>query len=159
VSRRPSLIVGFDARLDREDKAVIFPRWDTIQILVAEHLLSVAFLLLFIPYLQGASCMAGRAATAVKSKTKSKVQSSAKANSPSKTTEKASAVASPARTRRRTKVETRTRIYWAVFNEDLKRVAVFEFDQKIEAEKRAARLIDSSGNHHFIQKIKATVQA
>jgi hypothetical protein len=59
--------------------------------------------------------------------------------------------------RRRTKVETRTRIYWAVFNQDCKRVAVFEFDQKSEAEKRAAKLMSVAGEHHFIQKIKAIV--
>lgn len=59
---------------------------------------------------------------------------------------------------RRRKGEIRTRIYWAVFNQALRRVAVFEFDQKIEAEKRAAKLAKASGEHHFIQKIKAIVQ-
>ncbi|MCC6509833.1 MAG: hypothetical protein IT423_12040 [Pirellulaceae bacterium] len=60
--------------------------------------------------------------------------------------------------RRRTKGEVRTRIYWAVFNQALRRVAVFEFDQREEAEKRAAKLALASGEHHFIQKIKAIVQ-
>lgn len=60
--------------------------------------------------------------------------------------------------RRRTKVETRTRIYWAVFNPDLKRVAVFEFDQEEEAKKRADKLTQATGGPHFIQKIKATVK-
>ena len=60
--------------------------------------------------------------------------------------------------RRRAKGEIRTRIYWAVFNQSLRRVAVFEFDQRDEAEKRAARLTKASGEHHFLQKIKAIVQ-
>ncbi|MFO1066639.1 MAG: hypothetical protein U0892_22495 [Pirellulales bacterium] len=60
--------------------------------------------------------------------------------------------------RRRTKAEIRTRIYWAVFNQSLKRVAVFEFDQKDEAEKRAGKLAKVAGEHHFVQKIKAIVQ-
>lgn len=60
--------------------------------------------------------------------------------------------------RRRTKGEIRTRIYWAVFNQSLRRVAVFEFDQREEAEKRAAKLAKASGEHHFLQKIKAIVQ-
>ena len=60
--------------------------------------------------------------------------------------------------RRRAKGEIRTRIYWAVFNQSLRRVAVFEFDQRDEAEKRAARLAKASGEHHFLQKIKAIVQ-
>ena len=108
--------------------------------------------------------MAGRAATAVKPKPKTaKIRSAAKSTArvkvikaePSGT---AATVDAP-KPRKRAKVETRTRIYWAVFNQNLKRVAVFEFDQKSEAEKRATKLMSSSGDHHFIQKIKATVQA
>ncbi len=57
-----------------------------------------------------------------------------------------------------TKGEVRTRIYWAVFNTDLRRVAVFEFDQRDEAQRRASKLAEASGEHHFIQKIKAIVQ-
>ncbi len=107
--------------------------------------------------------MAGRAATAVKSKTKPKPRLGAKASAQVKSS-KPKVVglsdaqdAAPVVRTRRVKVETRTRIYWAVFNQDCKRVAVFEFDQKDEAEKRAAKLIETSGGHHFIQKIKATV--
>ena len=71
----------------------------------------------------------------------------------------ASFEATPApKPRRRTKGEIRTRIYWAVFNQSLRRVAVFEFDQRAEAEKRAAKLAVSTGEHHFLQKIKALVQ-
>ncbi len=108
--------------------------------------------------------MAGRAATAVKPKTKTtKVRSAAKASARVKTTKSEAAGTAATlevpKKRRRTKAETRTRIYWAVFNQDLKRVAVFEFDQKAEAEKRAAKLQEASGEHHFIQKIKATVSA
>ncbi len=59
--------------------------------------------------------------------------------------------------RRRAKVETRTRIYWAVFNVELKRVAVFGFDQKAEAEKRVEKLIAETGERHFFQKLKVVV--
>jgi pullulanase/glycogen debranching enzyme len=127
--------------------------------------------------------MAGRAATAVKSKSTSKPRASAKTTKAKTATAKSTAskarvsktkkssaseesaetkvavAEKPTRTRRKAKVETRTRIYWAVFNQALKRVAVFEFDQKGEAEKRAAKLQKSSGEDHFIQKIKATVSA
>jgi hypothetical protein len=109
--------------------------------------------------------MAIRTVTVLKSKAKpTKTRSAAKAPkrrvvapaaSLDASGEPAAAVAKP---RRRAKVEVCTRIYWAVFNQLLKRVAVFEFDQKKEAEKRTAALIKSSGEHHFIQKIKATVQ-
>ena len=109
--------------------------------------------------------MAGRAATAVKSLAKPKIRSAAKATARVKVAKPVNANATDAsaeataKPRRRVKVETRTRIYWAVFNQDLKRVAVFEFDQKPEAEKRAAKLLQASGDLHFIQKIKATVPA
>jgi hypothetical protein len=107
--------------------------------------------------------MAGRT-TATNSKS-IKIRSAAKATSRVKTTKKAIVTDSvetatvPKTTRRRVKAETRTRVYWAVFNPDLKRVAVFEFDQKAEAEKRASKLTQSSGGPHFIQKIKAVVQS
>ena len=80
-----------------------------------------------------------------------------KAKADSESVEATAVAEKPTRTRRKAKAETRTRIYWAVFNQALKRVAVFEFDQKAEAEKRAAKLQKSSGEDHFIQKIKATV--
>ncbi len=107
--------------------------------------------------------MAGRAATAVKTKPKpkTKTRTASKTAVKVKATESAEPAAETVkkpRSRRKAKPETRTRIYWAVFNQSLKRVAVFEFDQKGEAEKRAAKLMKSSGDHHFIQKIKATVE-
>ena len=70
----------------------------------------------------------------------------------------ATAVPAPKTSRRKAKEETRTRVYWAVFNSDLKRVALFEFDQKEAAEKRADKLTKSLGGPHFIQKVKAVVQ-
>ncbi len=112
--------------------------------------------------------MAGRAATALKSKSKPpKPRSASKAPKRNLVAPSASAVVTSdgstatldavVKPRRRVKVEVCTRIYWAVFNQLLKRVAVFEFDQKKEAEKRAAALLKASGEHHFVQKIKATV--
>jgi hypothetical protein len=70
----------------------------------------------------------------------------------------APAAVAPAKPRRRTKGEIRTRLYWAIFNPDLKRVALYEFSQREEADKRAAKLTQTSGETHFIQKIKVIVQ-
>lgn len=114
--------------------------------------------------------MATRAATVLKSKPKAisaqtvakdskkplpeKIVSKVKAELESNAT---SEVAAP-KSRRKPKAEIRTRIYWGVFNQSLKRVALFEFDQKGEAEKRAVKLHKSSGEQHFIQKLKAVVQ-
>lgn len=110
--------------------------------------------------------MASREATAVKAKPKRKTASKTAAGTKAAAAKSAAAEASDSVTpaapkvkaapKRRTKAkaESRTRIYWAVFNQNLKRVAVFEFDQKVEAEKRAAKLSTDSGEDHFIQKLK-----
>ncbi len=101
--------------------------------------------------------MAGRTAT-VKATAKAATSKKSATNSATASaTTDATSKKTAAKSRRKPKPETRTRIYWAVFNENLKRVAVFEYDQKSEAEKRVNKLIKASGDHHFIQKIKATV--
>ncbi len=110
--------------------------------------------------------MAGRSSIPAVQPKAIKVRSAAKAtarvkvaNPPKNSTSVLAAVPAPKGTKRKPKVETRTRVYWAVFNPDLKRVALFEFDQKEAAEKRADKLTKDSGGAHFIQKIKAIVQA
>jgi hypothetical protein len=92
----------------------------------------------------------------IKVRSAAKSTTRVKAAKPAVTTD-GTAVATP-KPRRRVKVETRTRVYWAVFNPDLKRVAVFEFDQEEEAKKRADKLTQATGGPHFIQKIKAIVK-
>lgn len=52
----------------------------------------------------------------------------------------------------------RLRMYWGVFSQNLKRVAVFEFDQKKEAAKRAAELSKGGKAPHFIQKVKEEIK-
>lgn len=106
--------------------------------------------------------MASREATAVKTTPKRKTATKATAkkaaskaeSAPVEAKETVVKKAAPKTKRAKAKTESRTRIYWAVFNQNLKRVAVFEFDQKGEAEKRAAKLTSSSGEDHFIQKLK-----
>jgi hypothetical protein len=53
--------------------------------------------------------------------------------------------------------DVRLKLYWGVFSQNLKRVAVFEFDQKKEAEKRAAELSKGGKSPHFVQKVKEEV--
>lgn len=61
---------------------------------------------------------------------------------------------------RKTKVaeDVRKRLYWGVFSQNSKRVAVFEFDQKAEAEARAEELSKGGKSPHFIQKVKEEIQ-
>ncbi len=64
-------------------------------------------------------------------------------------------VVKPKRTRK-VAAETRIKLYWGVFNQNLKRVAVFDYDDQEKAEKHAEEL-SKSGGDHFLQKIKETV--
>ncbi|MDA9778246.1 hypothetical protein N9D38_07370 [Rubripirellula sp.] len=64
-------------------------------------------------------------------------------------------------TKRKTKkaaAEVRMKLYWGVFSQNLKRVAVFEFDQKDEAEKRATELSKGGKSPHFVQKVKEEIK-
>jgi len=64
-------------------------------------------------------------------------------------------------TKRKTKKaasDVRMKLYWGVFSQNLKRVAVFEFDQKKEAEKRATELSKGGKSPHFVQKVKEEIK-
>ena len=54
--------------------------------------------------------------------------------------------------------DIRLKLYWGVFSQNLKRVAVFEFDQKREAQKRATELSKGGKSPHFIQKVKEEIK-
>ncbi|MEM9365740.1 MAG: hypothetical protein AAGD07_07065 [Planctomycetota bacterium] len=54
--------------------------------------------------------------------------------------------------------EVRRRLYWGVFSQNLKRVAVFEFDQQSEAVKRAEELSKGGKSPHFVQKVKEPIE-
>ena len=59
-------------------------------------------------------------------------------------------------TKRAKKAEkiVRMRVFWGVFNQSLKRVALYEFNQKKQAEKKASDLSASGKSPHFVQKVK-----
>ena len=54
--------------------------------------------------------------------------------------------------------DMRLKLYWGVFSQNLKRVAVFEFDQRKDAQKRAAELSKGGKSPHFIQKVKEEIK-
>ena len=60
------------------------------------------------------------------------------------------------RKRAKAAADVRMKLFWGVFNQSLKRVATFEFDQKKEAEKKAQDL--SKKSPHFVQKVKEEVE-
>lgn len=63
-------------------------------------------------------------------------------------------------TKRKTKAaaDVRLKLYWGVFSQNSKRVAVFEHDQKDEAIARAEELSKSGKSPHFVQKVKEEIK-
>ncbi|MCA9198030.1 MAG: hypothetical protein R3C28_08165 [Pirellulaceae bacterium] len=63
-------------------------------------------------------------------------------------------------TKRKSKsvADIRMKLFWGVFNQSLKRVALFEFDQKDEAEQKAEDLSKGGKSPHFVQKVKEAVE-
>ena len=54
--------------------------------------------------------------------------------------------------------EIRLKAFWGVFNQSLKRVALYEFSEKKEADKKAKELTASGKSPHFVQPVKEVVQ-
>ncbi|EMI19691.1 hypothetical protein RMSM_03361 [Rhodopirellula maiorica SM1] len=66
--------------------------------------------------------------------------------------------ASTRKSKKKQAEDVRLKLYWGVFSQNLKRVAVFEFDQKKDAEKRAQELSKGGKSPHFIQKVKEEIK-
>ena len=50
------------------------------------------------------------------------------------------------------------KLMWGVFSQSLKRVAVFDYTEKAEAQKKAEELSASGKSPHFVQKVKEAVE-
>ena len=53
--------------------------------------------------------------------------------------------------------EVRLKAFWGVFNQSLKRVALFEYSQRKQAEKKAAELTTNQKTPHFVQPVKEVI--
>lgn len=51
----------------------------------------------------------------------------------------------------------RRKLFWGVFNHAMKRVALYEFNQRKAAEKRAKELSPDGKPPHFVQKVKEDI--
>jgi hypothetical protein len=76
---------------------------------------------------------------------------------PAPSVTKAKPKKAPAKSKAKAAADARIKLYWGVFSQNLKRVAVFEFDQKAEADKRAEELSKGGKQPHFVQKVKEQV--
>ncbi len=75
-------------------------------------------------------------------------------------TEKVAKKKAPTKRSSRSKetIDVRKKVFWGVFNQSLKRVATFEFDQKKEADAKAEALSQSGKSLHFVQKVKEAIE-
>lgn len=54
--------------------------------------------------------------------------------------------------------EVRQKVFWGVFNHAMKRVALYDFNQRKAAEKRAKELSAEGKPPHFVQKVKEVIE-
>lgn len=54
--------------------------------------------------------------------------------------------------------EVRVKLFYGVFNQSLKRVALYEFNQKKQAQKKAVELSKDGKTPHFVQKVKEVIE-
>ena len=55
--------------------------------------------------------------------------------------------------------EVRLKAFWGVFNQSMKRVAVFEYADRKQADKKAGELTTSGKTPHFVQLVKEAIEA
>jgi hypothetical protein len=60
--------------------------------------------------------------------------------------------------RKRKSSVVRLKAYWGVFNQMLKRVAVFEYAERKQADKKASELSTSAKQPHFVQLVKEVIR-
>lgn len=78
----------------------------------------------------------------------------------SKTKKKVVKKKAPAKrkSRKKTAAEVRLKAFWGVFNQSMKRVAVFEHNERKQADKKAADLSKSQRTPHFVQLVKEVIE-
>ena len=71
---------------------------------------------------------------------------------------KAKAKATKRKSRAAAAKEVRLKAFWGVFNQSLRRVAIFEFDQREEADKKVEALGKTQKTPHFVQLVKEVIE-
>jgi hypothetical protein len=54
--------------------------------------------------------------------------------------------------------EVRLKLYWGVYNYSMKRVALYDYSQKRQAEQKAAELSQPGKTHHFVSRVKEPIK-
>jgi len=61
------------------------------------------------------------------------------------------------KSRSKTAEPERRKLFWGVFNQSAKRVALFDFSQRKAAEAKAGELTSGGKNQHFVMKVKEPI--
>ena len=61
------------------------------------------------------------------------------------------------KTRTKTAKEVRLKAFWGVFNQSMKRVALYEYADRKSADKKAAELSTNQKTPHFVQPVKEAI--
>ncbi len=66
----------------------------------------------------------------------------------------------PVKRKSRAKIakEVRLKAFWGVFNQTLRRISLFDYSQRAEADKKAAELSESQKTPHFVQLVKEIIE-
>ena len=66
--------------------------------------------------------------------------------------------AAPRKSRAKSAKSVRLKAFWGVFNQSLRRVTMFEYSQRKEADAKAKALSDSQKTPHFVQLVKEVIE-
>ena len=91
----------------------------------------------------------------VASKKKLREEAEASEKAPKKKAKKKAA-----KKKKSVKKETTVRLkaFWGVFNQSLKRIAIFEYHERKKADKKASDLCKSGKTSYFVQMVKEVIQ-
>ncbi|MBN2578100.1 MAG: hypothetical protein JXB10_03835 [Pirellulales bacterium] len=66
----------------------------------------------------------------------------------------------PAKRKSRPKAakEVRLKAFWGVFNQSMRRITLFEYSERQQAQKKAADLSESQKTPHFVQLVKEVIE-
>jgi hypothetical protein len=64
----------------------------------------------------------------------------------------------PRKSRKAAPAEVRLKAFWGVFNQSLKRLALYEYSQRKQADKKAAELTEKHNSPHFVQPVKEVIE-
>ena len=62
------------------------------------------------------------------------------------------------KSRAKTAKEVRLKAFWGVFNQSMKRVALFDYSQRKQADKKASELSTTQKSPHFVQPVKEVIE-